>query len=260
MAADRGLAYGDGLFETLRVIAGRAPLADWHWQRLATGAKRLGLPCAKAHWDAGLARLLAQHAGQNGIIKLIFTAGTGGRGYARPAAVTPAWHWQWHEWQARPDHLYQQGMALALSDVRLAHQPALAGMKHLNRLEQVLARAAMPTKVDEVLLCDALGRPQSLSCMNLYARFGQTLWTPSPASGGVAGVVQRLLLETWLPESDLVLSHKPCSLSQLAHADEVFASNALAGVLPIRKLGVLAWSVGHVSHYFHSHYQQLLSL
>jgi 4-amino-4-deoxychorismate lyase len=260
MTADRGLAFGDGLFETLRVVSGRAPLADWHWQRLADSARRLGLPCEAARWQDGLAQLLDRHAGADGIIKLIFSAGAGGRGYARPASVQPAWHWSWHEPAPRPDQLYRNGMALALSEVRLSHQPLLAGMKHLNRLEQVLARQAMPRGVDEVLMCDASGRPLALSCMNIYARFGDTLWTPALAQAGVAGVARRLLLEDWLAGSGLRPSHRICTLSQLAQADEVFASNAVAGVLPIRKLGVLTWPVGSACRHFQSRYQQLLGL
>lgn len=258
MSIDRGLAFGDGLFETLRVVAGRAPLADWHWQRLAASAKRLGLACDRARWQQGLADLLAQHAGAHGIIKLIFTAGVGGRGYARPSCVTPNWHWRWHAWTPRAPRLYDTGMVLALAEVRLANQPSLAGMKHLNRLEQVLARQAMPSGVDEVLMCDAQGRPHALSCMNIYARFGQTLWTPALTQAGVAGVARRLLLEQWLAGSGLSLSLRTCTVSQLAQADEVFASNAVAGVLPIRKLGVVEWPVGVACRHFQSCYQQLL--
>jgi 4-amino-4-deoxychorismate lyase len=153
-------------------------------------------------------------------------------------------------------------MTLALSTVRMARQPALAGMKHLNRLEQVLAFAAKPAGADEVLLGDALGRPLSLSCMNLYARFGDTLWTPdvtqTGAAAGVAGVVRHLILKEWLPASGLVVSHKPCSLSRLCHADEVFASNAVAGVLPISKLGLSGWQAGSACRHFQSCFEQLV--
>lgn len=260
MTTDRGLALGDGLFETIRVVAGVAPLEGLHWQRLAAGAQRLGLVCEHSDWQQGLTSLLDQHPHQDGIAKLIFTAGSGGRGYGRPAAPEPCWHWSWNPYHSRPDHLYRDGLELVLADIRLADQPALAGMKHLNRLEQVLARAQLPAHADELLVCDAAGRPQCLSCMNIYARSGNRLWTPPVSRCGVAGVCRRLLLKDWITDTGLALDHAPHTLALLAQADEVFASNAIAGILPVRKLGLLTWPVGNSSRYFQQCYRQALGL
>lgn len=258
MVPERAHTLADGLFETIAVVAGNAPLADYHWQRLAAGASRLRLPCDRRLWERGLEQLLAQHAGEQGVIKLVLSGGEGGRGYARPLPLTPRWHWSWHQWQARPPRFYEQGMKLALSDVRLADQPRLAGIKHLNRLEQVLARAELPAAFDEALMLDAMGRPLCLSCMNLYARFGERLWTPPLTRSGIAGVTRRLLLERWLPQTSLELTHKPCSLAQLGRADEVFACNVLAGIVPVRQLGLFRWSPGESQRFFQACYRNTL--
>lgn len=259
MAIDRGLSFGDGLFETLRVINAQAPLAEWHWQRLQAGAARLAIPCEAARWEAGLSALLAQHLGQNGIAKLIFTAGVGGRGYSRPTPLQPNWYWSWHDYVPRPSRWYEQGMALALSPVQLANQPLLAGMKHLNRLPQVMARQQQPADADEVLLCDQNGQPLSLSCMNIYARFGDHIWTPEVTHAGVAGVTRRMLLEQWLSGSRWIADHQRLSFAQLAEADEMFASNVVAGILPIRTLGDWNWPVGEAGRYFQTCYQRAIT-
>lgn len=237
-----------------------APLAEYHWQRLRLGCQRLAIPCDKAQWDKGLARLLAQQAGQNGVIKLILTAGSGGRGYARPLPSAPVWHWSWHPFVVKPQRWYQQGLSLALASARLADQPLLAGLKHLNRLEQVLSRQQLPVGADDVLLCDGLGRPHSLSCMNLYARFGLQLWTPAVDRCGVSGVARHLLLSQWAGELALTVSHRPVTVSELLRADEVFASNVLTGVVAVKQVGVVACRTGPTAQSLHQRYRQVMGL
>lgn len=257
---DRGLSYGDGLFETMRVVAGQAPLADYHWQRLSGSCQRLSLPCNKAKWSQELAQLLSQHPNENGVIKLVLTAGEGGRGYARPLAVKPNWHWAWHAYTPKPNHWYQQGLSLSLSPVRLASQPLLAGIKHLNRLEQVLARQGHSQRADEVLLLDQLGRPHCLSTMNIYARLGDVIVTPSVNACGVSGVVRRLIVSQWANKLGFNLVQASLSMQQLVNADEVFASNALTGVVAIRKIGVATCKLGQTATELHQQYQQAMEL
>lgn len=204
--------------------------------------------------------MLANHAGEDGIVKLILTAGLGGRGYARPTDLHPHWYWSWHELVLRPESCYGDGLTLMLASEHLADVPLLAGLKHLNRLEQVLARRELSGMADEILLCDNLGRPHSLSSMNLFARFGRQLWTPAVDRCGVAGVTRRLILEAWLSGSGLTPCHQALSLARLAAADEVFAGNAVAGILPVACLGVVHWPVGEATRYFQACYRNTLGL
>src|SRR5690606_29969257 len=148
---DRGLAYGDGVFETMRVHRGEVPWWDAHWRRLALGASRLQIALPPARQAREVARALFDDAG-DGVLKLLLSRGAGGRdggrrpplsrgaggrGYARPAKSVPTWILSRHP-LPRPA---RGGVSLHWCDVRLAVQPALAGIKHCNRLEQVLARA-----------------------------------------------------------------------------------------------------------------------
>ena len=139
-ADDRGLSYGDGLFETMRVVAGRIPLWHQHRARLLAGAGRLGIAVTAARIDAALTPVLAGVG--DGIIKIVVTRGRGGRGYSVPAEVMPTLLVQAYPLRTPPPRCYEQGLLIGLCDIRLASQPLLAGIKHLNRLEQVMAASS----------------------------------------------------------------------------------------------------------------------
>lgn len=241
-ADDRGLAYGDGLFETLRITdAGRVPLAERHCARMADGARRLGIPFHEPDWWRALDALRAQGAG---VGKLLLTRGSGGRGYAPPASPEPRLLSYHHSLSQRPRRQYDPGLITGIAPIRLADQPALAGIKHANRLEQVLARREGTRQGwDEALVCDAAGRPQCLTSMNLFAVVDGTIQTPPVDRCGVAGVLRSWLLEQGTPPMRV----RALTLATLGRAEEVFASNAVAGVLPVATLGVWRWSPGAVT-------------
>lgn len=237
---DRGLAYGDGCFETLRLRQGASPLADLHRQRMMAGARRLGIPFD----PAGLDQLLTSQSGDQ-VLKVILTRGSGGRGYRLPPQQQPRLIASLHPLPRWPNHWFDPGLKLALCQLRLAHQPALAGIKHLNRLEQVLARAEVDRHgLDEGLLLDQQGHVIELTGMNLFARFDDQWLTPSLDYCGVEGVMRRYLLERLAPQMGLSTRVTTMPLSHLAKAHEVFACNSVAGIFPVRSLGVWQWPVG----------------
>ncbi|HET7126267.1 MAG TPA: aminotransferase class IV, partial [Lysobacter sp.] len=135
-ADDRGIAYGDGLFETLRVHCGKVPWWREHWSRLRGGAERLGISLPdEGHVHDEAASLFAD--GGDGVLKLLLTRGAGERGYAPPTDPVPTWIVSRHGMPATPG----RSLHLHVCGTRLASQPVLAGIKHCNRLEQVLARS-----------------------------------------------------------------------------------------------------------------------
>lgn len=252
---DRGLAYGDGVFETIRLTGSVAPLALRHKTRMAKAAAMLGIPFVPSEFDRQLAALLAE--GVAGVGKLILTRGSGGRGYGEPASVRPRWIRQRFDLPVCAPAIRKQGMVLGLCQGVVSDAPHLAGLKHLNRLDQVLARRMVSASGwDEGLLLDQHGRPLELTSMNLFARFGDTLWTPSLLRAGVAGVARDWCLE-YAAQLSLNTSVRTGLLTRMCEADEVFACNSVAGVVPVRKLATWQWPVGQTTQRFQTAFEAL---
>lgn len=239
---DRGLAYGDGLFETLRVDAGgRVPLWPRHRARLLAGAGRLRIPLDPHRLERCLADALAGHTGA-GVAKLTLTRGPGGRGYLPPADPQPSLIGRFGPAPAWPEALRRDGIDIGLCDTVLGDDP-LAGLKHLNRLPQVLARAEVDRHGwHEGLLLNRRRQPVEASAMNLFALYGDTLWTPALERAGVAGVGRAWLLER-ATDIGLRVEVRMRPLSQLRAAEGIFLVNSVVGVLPVRKLAQWFWPV-----------------
>jgi 4-amino-4-deoxychorismate lyase len=223
---DRGLQYGDGLFETLRCEQGRVRWFDRHLARLAAGCARLGLPEPDGKLLLREAESLLDGC-PRALVKLVLTRGVAtARGY-RPTGDEQATRiLTRHPWPAAAG----QEFRLGLSPVRLACNPLLAGLKHLNRLEQVLAqRAAASAGVDEVLMCASDGEVISGSMSNLFLVQGGTLLTPPLLECGVAGVMRSLVLEL-APTVGFSVRVAPLSVQQLAVAPALFVTNVRLGV------------------------------
>tara|TARA_R110002073_G_scaffold2938_4_gene19275 strand:+ start:37857 stop:38693 length:837 start_codon:yes stop_codon:yes gene_type:complete len=257
-ANDRGLAYGDGVFETLRLSASGAPLRALHKERMRQGAARLSIPFDGETFDRYLDALIEEKvegangassaaAQQSGVAKIILTRGSGGRGYAAPAAMSPRWITQRFPFVSRPARQRDDGLALGLCREPVADLPSLAGLKHLNRLDQVLAQQQVSAAGwDEGMLLDQRGRPLELTSMNLFFRFANELFTPDLRSAGVAGVARAWCLQH-ASSHGVTCRQQNVSLSRLREADEVFACNSVAGILPVRKLALWQWPVGKLA-------------
>jgi len=241
--ADRGLAYGDGVFETLRVHAGRAIWWDTHWERLALGAACLGIPLPD---EAGVClHVDALIAGQrDGVLKLVLTRGVGGRGYAPPIDLQPTLVLSLHG--TPPPPTPAGGIALRWCETRLAIQRALAGIKHCNRLEQVLARAEWNDaladgnsdsnqQIHEGLMRDTEGFVVSATATNLFVLREGRWVTPPVDRCGVAGVCRGWILE----HADA--SEQRLTVDEVESADAIFLCNSVRGILPVAALGDRRW-------------------
>lgn len=230
--ANRGLAYGDGLFETMRVHGGALPLWPRHLARLRTGAQRLGIPLPD---PAFIEARIAEVSGgvDAGVLKLLLTRGDGGRGYAPPVDAQPAWVLALHPLPP----VSAASLRLHACETRLAIQPALAGLKHCNRLEQVLARIEVERAgCDEGLMLDSEGRVVSATSANLLAyRDGRWL-TPPVTRCGVAGVLRGWLLAQGLVEE------AELAPGEVEAADALALCNAVRGILPVSLLGARNWA------------------
>ncbi|MBI6946252.1 aminodeoxychorismate lyase [Pseudomonas koreensis] len=239
---DRGLAYGDGLFETIAVHGGQPILLDRHLTRLAEGCSRLAIA---ADIDQVRTELRAYAAAMGeGVLKLILTRGDGLRGYAPDPAAQGRRILQGNPPAAYPAVHGEQGVRLFPCVTRLSSQPLLAGLKHLNRLEQVLARAEWRDgEHAEGLMLDQAGRVIEGVFSNLFLVRDGVLITPDLKRCGVVGVMRAELL--FQAESLAIPTQiTDVSLEQLQWADEVFVCNSVYGVWPVRAYAALSWPVG----------------
>lgn len=232
---DRGLHYGDGLFETLAVSEGIPELWDRHMHRLQQGCRRLAIPLPDRAILQSEAQRICAGAGQ-AVLKLILTRGSGGRGYRPPPHPQPTRILSLHPRPAYPAGWQQDGVAVRLCRHRLSQNPALAGLKHLNRLDQVLARHEWDDPaIAEGLMLDGSNRIIEGTMSNLFlVREGQ-LVTPDLTQSGINGVMRGLIMETAATLGiDCVLAD--VTLEDLACADELLLCNSVIGIWPVRLL------------------------
>ncbi len=239
--ADRGLAYGDGLFETIRVTDAGPVLLPEHLDRLQLGMQRLGFP------SVAISHQLSDYPGikQPGIVKIIVTRGSGGRGYD-PSSVltTPTLIFMHTPMPNYPASYAQVGVDLYLCNTALSINPALAGIKHLNRLEQVLARREWHfTEYQEGLLLDSQHYVIECCSSNLIICKGNKIETPMLDQCGIKGTMRDWLLQKYQANGVTVMETR-LSLDDVLSADEVFICNSVNGVWPVRKLQVSQWQSG----------------
>ena len=224
-------SYGDGVFETMRVHRGDVPWWDAHWARLVQGSQRLRLTLPQQSQVREAAASLFDDAG-DGVLKLLLGRGGVARGYAPPASEPPLWRVSRHPLPAA-----KMGVYAMWCTTRLSIQPALAGIKHCNRLEQVLARdECEEAGVDEGLMLDSDGHVVSATSGNLFLLRDGRWWTPSVARYGVAGVCRTHLIDL------LQATEATVSPQQVESADAVFLSNAVRGILPLARLETRTWT------------------
>lgn len=232
---DRGLAYGDGVFETFRVIEGKVGLFDRHWLRLTHSLQRLDIPLPLS--SEQLATAITQVVeGGDGVAKLVVTRGSGGRGYRCPDQPESQWVLQGFPLPETDSEHYATGVRVRSCQLQLSEQPVLAGMKHLNRLEQVMARQEWQDEYFEGLMFSRSGYLIEATMANIFLLQGDRLLTPRLNLCGVQGVMRDAILqlasEASVPEVTET-SETLLSADDLRAADAVFICNSVRGILPV---------------------------
>ena len=233
---ERALHYGDALFETMACLEGRPRLLERHLRRLALGCDRLGL---EAPATGLLARELADLArgSSRAIIKLLLTRGVAlARGYALAGGERPSRIALRYAWPQEDSAAQVEGVRVRLATLRLGENPALAGIKHCNRLEQVLARREWtdPT-IAEALLFSSSGALVSGTMSNVFLVKGSKLLTPLIDRCGVAGVMRGLVLEI-ASAAGVSAQERRLEAAELETAEELFLTNAVSGIRPVCEL------------------------
>ncbi len=243
-ASDRAFHYGDGLFETVRIRNGKPEFLARHLTRLQCGCERLRFPTIP--W-ATLKQEIAEFAfpDSDAVLKIILTRGQGGRGYrygpdqeaTRVLALSPR--------QPSPAEVLQSGIRATICATRLCTQPALAGIKHLNRLEQVLARAEWDDPdIREGLMLDHSDRLIEGTMSNVFLVCEGKLVTPALTACGIAGIMRSVMLDL-AQQLDLASEIRPITLREAETASELFVCNSLIGIWPITTIdGFARYAVG----------------
>lgn len=239
---DRGLNYGDGFFTTAKVVAGQVEHWHYHKARLVECAERLAFPAINfTELEQHIAKAIA--GCQLNVLKIVITRGEGGRGYGLPQHTHLTIIITVSAFPQNYPALAKSGVSLALSPIKLASQPLLAGLKTLNRLEQVLIKNAMASQqCDDVLVLDHKNNVIEASAANIFAISDNKLYTPSLEQCGIKGVYLQSLCDK------LAVEFKQVSLNELTQARAVFICNSLMGAVAVNRIEQQSFNVEQSMH------------
>jgi 4-amino-4-deoxychorismate lyase len=242
---DRGFQYGDGLFETLAVVDGEPLLWERHLRRLFHGAARLGIGAPAEELLRDEAERVCRGAAR-AVLKIVVTRGASGRGYAPAPDTAPTRAVCLSPWPDYPSRHRTHGVAVRFCRTMISRNGTFAGLKHLNRLEQVQARGELDADHAEGLMRDELGHVIEGTMTNLFVVRANELLTADLSHSGVEGVMRALVIER---AAALTPACRVTTLDRDAvlNADEVFLTNSLIGLWPVRRLEAREFSVGPVT-------------
>jgi len=244
---DRGFQYGDGLFETILISSGKPQYWREHMERLLDGCRRLNISLPELSVLQSEAENLCGDM-EEGVLKITITRGLGGRGYAaneplkntRVLATFPASQY--------PEEYWLDGVVVKVCNARLGINPALAGIKHLNRLEQVLARAEWSsTDIHEGLMLDINNNVIEGTMSNVFSVKKGELYTPELSLCGVKGIMREQVISV-AKQADITVHETQMSLDDVYQSEECFLTNSLFGIWPVRQLGDHEFTLGPMSH------------
>jgi len=248
---DRGLLYGDGLFETIAVENGIPRRWSRHLARLQDGCARLCIVQPDAALLEAEAASLCRDA-EHAVLKLVITRGAGGRGYLPAPDVTPTRIVQLHPYPSWPHERMLAGVHSRICKLQLGYNPLLAGIKHLNRLEQVLARIEWDDpEISEGLMQDQHGNLIEGTMSNVFLFKDGVLLTPELSRCGVAGITRALLLEL-AQQAGIATGVRDIAMDELEGADEVFLCNSLIGIWPVISIAERSYPVGEMTRLLQS--------
>ncbi len=232
---DRGLQYGDGLFETMAVLNGEVLLWESHWQRLSLGCKKLSITLPdKELIEKEITLMCTSNIDTQFIIKLIITRGVGQRGYKFTNEQNVTRVLSRYGWPNYPGSYQTEGVAVRYCETTLSENKKLAGIKHLNRLEQILARNEWDSdEFQEGLMLSTQAKVVDGTMSNLFAVIDNKIFTPTLSLCGVAGVMRQNIM-TIAKQLGFTVYEKEFSKNELEIADELFLTNSIFGIWPVR--------------------------
>jgi len=257
---DRGLQFGDGLFETIACLKGRPRFLPLHLERLEFGCERLQITTPNLE-ELQAEILEVADGAERAIVKVIVTGGEAiRRAYGRSSQQRATRITIRHPWPDAEHARLHDGLMARTLTLRLGENPRLAGLKHCNRLEQILARAelAADPQADEGMLFSSSGNLVSATMSNVFLVRESCLLTPRIDQCGVAGVMRRVVLRE---ARQAGIPARECELraQDLQDAEEVFLTNALMGIRPVHTLDGRGLTAGPVTRHLRSMLEPLLN-
>jgi 4-amino-4-deoxychorismate lyase len=244
LSADRGFQYGDGLFETIAIRAGECRFFNEHFERLVAGCGRLGIPAPPE------AELLADvhelsDGLEHGTLKIILTRGAGQRGYRAPEPCRPTRIVGVQS--TTPASAPISGVCVRYCATTISRNVLLAGMKTLNRLEQVMARSEWATpEIAEGLMLDDQGHVICGTMSNLFVVRAGELCTPDLSECGIHGIMRRITISAARSEG-IAVRETALTKADIAGADDIFLTNSLIGIWPVNQLEEQKYSRSEIS-------------
>lgn len=256
---DRGFNYGDGIFETIRVVNHKLTLWSYHRARLINGAQRLKITFDIDLVEKELAQACAVKA--QSVIKLVITRGVGGRGYMPEDGMEASRIISVHELSTYPTTFYKEGVELHVCETRIGSNSLLAGLKHLNRLDQVMASLEMMnSSCAEGLLLDEREYVIEGIRTNLFIVIDNILITPDLSRSGIEGVMRQFILEEVAATHNIQYKIAIIDMAIIAQAHEIFVCNSVNGIWPVSKIGDLSFGVGNITKLLQESVHSVLQL
>jgi 4-amino-4-deoxychorismate lyase len=251
-ATDRGLQYGDGLFETIAINNGKPIYLDQHLARLQKGMQRLGITGVEnTAIKADVVKICAES--DQAIVKIIVTRGDGNRGYRPPVGQIPVRIVSIYPFPEFPDYFLQQGVKLTVCKTPIGANPVLAGIKHLNRLEQVMARSEwQDPEISEGIMLDLKQNVIEGTMSNIFFVKEGKLHTPSLDQCGVEGIMRGNVISA-ANTLGLPMAEAQYPLQDFYNAEEVFITNSIICIWPVRQIEQMKYKIGQIT-------QQLIDL
>jgi len=230
---NRGLAYGDGVFTTAKVVSGKIQLLAVHIERLIMSCEKLNIALPDMNKIITELTETAQRF-ELSVAKVIITSGDGGRGYSRQGCLTSNIIISFHPFPTHYDALQQQGIHLGVSSLKLGVSPLTAGIKHLNRLEQVLIRQELDNRSeDDLLVLNCFDNIIEASAANVFWLKNDIWYTPQLTESGVEGLMRNHILQCSNNKRKITVIN--AKLSALDNIDAMFICNSVMGIVPVRQ-------------------------
>ena len=248
---DRGLSYGDGVFTTAKIVNGHVQMLNQHIQRLSSGCEILRIEHIDyTNLKTELANIAIRY--DIAVLKIIITAGEGGRGYSRIGASTPNVIIKTSEYPKKYDDWQVKGVSIGDASIKLGINPMFAGLKHLNRLEQVLIRDELDhTLFDDLFVYNLHDELIETTCANIFWIKGNDLFTPAISNSGVAGLLRAEMIKHF-PEIQIVSGKN----NNIINADSIFITNSIMDIVPVKSYQGKEFDINNV-HQFTSSFKLL---